>query len=96
MSEIFIAGVGMTKFAPHPELSVKALTRMAVLDALADAGGTLADVGIAFFGSVTQGPLEGQISVPGEIALRSIGFSKIPIAACADKVDIIINKLVKP
>lgn len=87
MTDIFIAGVGMTAFTKHPTLSVKDLTRMAVQEALDDAGGSMSDVGIAFFGCVTQGPLEGQISVPGEIALRSMGFSKIPMVnvenACA-------------
>lgn len=87
MSDIFIAGVGMTKFAPHPNLSVKELTCEAVSVALTDAGGLLSDIGIAFFGSVTQGALEGQTTVPGEIALRSMGFSKIPMVnvenACA-------------
>jgi len=87
MSDIFVAGVGMTRFAPHPNLSIKDLTREAVNEALADAGGTPSDIGAAFFGTVTQGALEGQISVPGEIALRSMGFSRIPVVnvenACA-------------
>lgn len=87
MIEIFVAGVSMTHFGKHVDLSVKDLTRMAVLDALKDAGGSLSDVDVAFFGNVTQGPLEGQTSIPGQIALRSMGFTNIPMVnvenACA-------------
>ena len=35
-NDIFIAGVGMTPFGRHPNLSVKDLTRQAVTGALAD------------------------------------------------------------
>ncbi len=87
MSEIFIVGVGMTKFGPNPTMSVKDLTREAVREALTDAGAQLSDIGAAFFTSATQSHLEGQHAVPGEIALRSMGFSKIPMVnvenACA-------------
>jgi acetyl-CoA acetyltransferase len=87
MSEVFLAGVSMTRFGPHPDRSVKDLTREAVAAALEDAGADLREVGIAFFGSVTQGPLEGQVSVPGEMALRAMGFGRIPMVnvenACA-------------
>jgi acetyl-CoA acetyltransferase len=87
MTEIFIAGTGMTPFGPQPQKSVKDLTREAVQEALADAGASMDDVGMAFFGSVTQGALEGQTTVPGQIALRSMGFQRIPMVnvenACA-------------
>lgn len=87
MSEIFIVGVGMTKFGPNPTMTVKDLTREAVREALSDAGAQLSDIGAAFFTSATQAHLEGQHAVPGEIALRSMGFSKIPMVnvenACA-------------
>lgn len=85
--DVFIAGVGMTSFGPQPEGSVKALTREAVTAALSDAQIDLSAVEGAFFGNVMQDWLEGQTSVPGQIALRSMGFEGIPIVnvenACA-------------
>ena len=87
MSEIFIVGVGMTKFGPNPMMSVKDMTREAVQEALVDAGAQMSDIGAAFFTTATQSHLEGQYAVPGQIALRSMGFSKIPMVnvenACA-------------
>jgi acetyl-CoA acetyltransferase len=87
MTEIFLAGVGMTQFGPQPHLSVKELTHAAVTEALADAGAELRDVGVAFFATTTQGPLEGQFMISGEIALRSMGLDGIPMInvenACA-------------
>jgi acetyl-CoA acetyltransferase len=77
----------MTKFGPSPTMTVKDLTREAVREALDDAGAQMSDVGAAFFTTATQPHLEGQYAVPGEVALRSMGFSKIPMVnvenACA-------------
>tara|TARA_R110001592_G_scaffold363395_1_gene687486 strand:- start:23 stop:181 length:159 start_codon:yes stop_codon:yes gene_type:complete len=44
MSDIYIAGVGMTKFGRHLERSYKDLTREAVELALADAGAQKSDI----------------------------------------------------
>lgn len=84
---VYIAGISMTHFGVCPEKSVKDLTREAVTDALNDANANLGDIGVAFFGNVAQGFLEGQGSIPGQIALRSMGFERIPMInvenACA-------------
>lgn len=80
MSEdVYIVGVGMTHFGRHPAQSVRDLTRSAVEDALRDAGCKAADVGVAFFGNVAQGFMEGQTSIRGQIALLPLGFESIPI-----------------
>ena len=83
----WVAGVGMTPFGVRPEVSVKDLTREAVTGALSDAGAGLGDVQAAYFGNTCQGVLEGQVVVAGQMALRSMGFERIPVVnvenACA-------------
>ncbi|MGF7111459.1 acetyl-CoA acyltransferase [Pseudomonas laurylsulfatiphila] len=84
---VWIVGVGMTQFGVRSEASVKDLTREAVTEALFDAGAELADVDAAYFGNTCQDVLEGQIVVAGQMALRSMGFERIPVVnvenACA-------------
>ena len=83
----WVAGVSMTPFGVRPEVSVKDLTREAVTGALSDAGAGLGDVQAAYFGNTCQGVLEGQVVVAGQMALRSMGFERIPVVnvenACA-------------
>jgi acetyl-CoA acetyltransferase len=77
----------MTRFGVRPEASVKDLTREAVTEALADAGAELGAVQAAYFGNTCQDVLEGQVVVAGQMALRSMGFERIPVVnvenACA-------------
>src|SRR5579863_8085067 len=87
MPDIYVVGVGMTKFGRFLDRSVKSLAHEAIGAALNDAGGTLADIGAAFYANTTQGALEGQLMVGGQVVLRGMGFEAIPIAnvenACA-------------
>lgn len=87
MSQIFVVGVGMTAFGRLTDQSVKGLTKQAVAAAMADGGVRQEDIGAAFFANTSQAHMEGQYMIPGEIALREMGFSEIPIAnvenACA-------------
>lgn len=87
MSDIYVIGVGMTRFGKFLDRSVKDLTRDAVEAALADAGVARESVGAAYFANASQSAMEGQYMVPGEIALRAMGFGEIPIVnvenACA-------------
>lgn len=87
MSDIYVIGVGMTRFGKFLDHSVKDLTRGAVEAALADAGVARESVGAAYFANASQSAMEGQYMVPGEIALRAMGFGEIPIVnvenACA-------------
>ncbi|MBW8799359.1 MAG: thiolase family protein [Streptomyces sp.] len=86
-SQVWVAGVGMTRFGVRPEASVKDLTREAVTEALADAGAELGAVQAAYFGNTCQDVLEGQVVVAGQMALRSMGVERIPVVnvenACA-------------
>lgn len=84
---IYIVGASMTFFGKQPAESVKSLTARAVHDALADAGLSAADIQAAWFANTRQPILEGQNSIRGQIALRSIGIGGIPVVnvenACA-------------
>lgn len=86
MDDIYIIGVGMTRFGKLP-LSVRDLTREAVTAALDDAACELSAVEVACFANAAQGGIEGQYMIPGQIALRAMGFAGLPIVnvenACA-------------
>lgn len=84
---IYVAGVGMTAFGRHLDRSYKDLTREAVTLALLDAGAEIDDIGQACFASCVVGYLQGQNMIPGQVALRAMGFQGVPIfnveGACA-------------
>ena len=77
----------MTAFGKRPNDSVKSLTAEAVMGVLADAGAAVGDIEAAWFSNTRQPMLEGQNTVRGQIALRPLGLSGIPVVnvenACA-------------
>jgi acetyl-CoA acetyltransferase len=75
----FVAGIGMTPTGKFLDRSIKQLTADAVTAALADAGLAVADIQAAYFSNATQGALEGQTMVRGQIALRPLGIEGIPV-----------------
>ncbi|MFO1392832.1 MAG: thiolase family protein [Steroidobacteraceae bacterium] len=79
MARVYVIGVGMTHFGRAPAKSVTQLAGEAIGLALADAGCAPGEVGAAFYAGATNGPLQGQTSVPGPIALRRAGFGGIPV-----------------
>ena len=85
--DIYVIGTGMTPFGKFPSLSVRDLTRDAVSAALSDAVCAIVDIEVACFANAAQGGIEGQYMIPGQIALRAMGFEKLPIVnienACA-------------
>lgn len=87
MGAIYVVGVGMTCFGKFLGTSIKQLTREAVEAALKDSGATQSMIGAAFFANATQGAMEGQHMVKGQVALRDMGFEELPITnvenACA-------------
>jgi acetyl-CoA acyltransferase len=87
MNDVYVIGVSMTQFGRFLDKSVKQLTSEAVTGALNDAGIEKQAVGAAYFANTTQGLIEGQHLVPGEMALREMGFEGIPMMnvenACA-------------
>ncbi|MFN3463675.1 MAG: thiolase family protein [Terricaulis sp.] len=84
---VYIIGAAMTAFGKRLNDSVKSLTAEAVGGVLADAGVEARDIEAAWFSNTRQPMLEGQNTVRGEIALRPIGITGVPIAnvenACA-------------
>ena len=87
MNDIYVVGVGMTPFGKFLDRTVKDLTREAVNGALTDAGAARGDISAAFFANTSQSPMEGQYMVGGEIALRDMGFSEIPISNVENACD---------
>ncbi len=77
----------MTRFGKRPDDSVKSLTAEAVTAALSDAGAGVSDIETAWFSNTRQPMLEGQNTVRGQIALRPLGLTGIPVVnvenACA-------------
>ncbi len=79
MSNIYIAGIAMTVFGRHLERSLDSLAGEALQGALKDAGCQIGDLGAAFYAGMTNGPLQGQIAIPGQVVLSKIGVNSIPI-----------------
>ena len=87
MENVYVVGVGMTPFGKLADVSIKAMTRQAVEAALADAGVGADALQAAYFGNASQGHMEGQQMIRGQVALRSMGIGGIPVVnvenACA-------------
>ena len=85
--DVYLVGVGMTKFGQLQEKSVKDITAGAVGAALFDATIGAEAIEAAYFANATQGPLEGQYMIPGQVALREMGIEGVPVVnvenACA-------------
>lgn len=87
MRDVLIAGIGMTPFGRHFDLSVKDLVQSAVTAATADCGIDKSRIEAVFFANTSQSVLEGQHMIGGQVALRPLGFQGIPVLnvenACA-------------
>lgn len=79
MTAIYIAGIAMTVFGRHFERSLEDLAREAVDGALKDAGCAKEDLGTAFYAGITNGPLQGQFAIPGQVVLGKLGIDGIPV-----------------
>lgn len=79
MSNIYVVGVGMTLFGRHKDRSFEDLTGEALNAALKDAGCEKSDLQAAFYTGSTQGPLQGQAFIPGQILLNKNGVEGIPV-----------------
>lgn len=79
MTRLYIAGIAMTVFGRHLERSLHDLAGEALQGALKDAGCVAADIGAAYYSGMTNGALQGQISVPGQVIFSKIGIESIPV-----------------
>ncbi|NWK94421.1 thiolase [Sphingobium lactosutens] len=87
MRDVHIIGVGMTPFGRHIDRTHTDLAQQAVSEALADAHAKSSDLGMAIYSNVIQGFFAGEMSIPGEYALRPLGIQGVRVlhveAACA-------------
>jgi acetyl-CoA acetyltransferase len=87
MRGVSIIGAAMTPFGRHFDRSHTDLAQSAARAALADAGAGPGDLGMAIYANVVQGFVAGEMSIPGEYALRPLGIQGVRVmhveAACA-------------
>lgn len=87
MSDVFICGVGMTRFAKYPDKSLKQLGRDAVNAALSDANIEKGDIQAAFVSNSMAGIVTGQEAIRGQVVLSAMGINSLPLVnvenACA-------------
>ncbi|QQX89354.1 thiolase family protein (plasmid) [Cupriavidus necator] len=79
MSNIYIAGIAMTVFGRHLERSIDDLAGEALRGALQDAGCNADAIGAAYYAGITNGQLQGQLSIPGQVVFSKIGLEGIPV-----------------
>lgn len=87
MSDVYVIGVGMTRFSKYPDETVRRLADQAITAALADAGLLRGDIQAAFFSNTFWGMFDNQHSIRGQVVLRGMGIDRIPVTnvenACA-------------
>ena len=79
MNPIYITGIAMTVFGRHVDRSLHDLAGEALQGALKDAGCRNSDLGAAYYAGMTNGPLQGQIAIPGQVVFSKIGIEGIPV-----------------
>lgn len=79
MTDIFIIGVGMTRFGRHPDKSLKQLSTLTVNEALQDAQLQHRQINEIQFANCVQGYMEGQHMIRGHSIFLEQGFQGIPI-----------------
>lgn len=87
MYKVKIIGGAMTPFGRHLDRNLKSLVAEAVNGALKDAGVTKEQLGGVWVGNASQGILQGQESIRGQVVMRAMGIGGIPVInvenACA-------------
>lgn len=79
MTDIYIAGIAMTVFGRHPDRSLEDLAGEALGGALKDAGCQVGDIEGAYYAGITNGPLQGQYAIPGQVVLSRLGVEGVPV-----------------
>jgi acetyl-CoA acetyltransferase len=79
MRDVYVAGLGMTRFAKQPGRTLKDLTAEAVTAALKDAGQSVEDVRSCYFGNAVAGSMTGQEMLAGQFLLRPLGLGEISV-----------------
>jgi acetyl-CoA acetyltransferase len=85
--EVYVVGAAMTPFGKHAQRGLKSLAGEAISKAMADADVAGGDIQAAYMGTAAAGVMTGQVLIPGQVVLRSLGVGKIPVVnvenACA-------------
>ena len=79
MNQVFVSGVGSTRFGKFPERKLRELVAEAVGGALTDAGLEAAAVEAVFFGNAAAGLLTGQEMIRGQVELQQTGIEGVPV-----------------
>ena len=79
MRDVYVIGVGMTKFGKHMDKNMKTLAAEAINRALDHAGITKEKLETAAIGNAYQGLATGQESIRGQVVLRAMGIGGIPV-----------------
>jgi len=69
---VYVLGVSMTPFGKLTAMSVKDIARQTVTEVLSDAGCSRDDIDVVYYANATQGALDGQHMIRGQIALRPL------------------------
>ncbi len=87
MSNVYIIGIGMTKFSRFPDKSVRTLAEDAANLALHDARMEKHELQAVFFSNSFWGMFSNQHSIRGQVIMRGMDIDKIPVTnienACA-------------
>jgi acetyl-CoA acetyltransferase len=79
MRDVWIRGVGMTRFGRHLDRSGRELAEEAVRNALRDADLEPHDVQYAVVGNAADGLMSGQESIRAQVVLRRTGLMGVPM-----------------
>jgi acetyl-CoA acetyltransferase len=79
MREVFVVGVGMTRFAKHLDRNIKSLSKEAMDKTLADAEISKEKIEAVYFSNSNWGYQSDQHCIRGQVALRPEGVEGLPI-----------------
>jgi len=79
MRDVYVLGVGMTRFGKYQDKGLKPLAREAVEAALKHAGIEKDKLDVAAVGNAYAGIATGQESIRGQVVLRSMGIGSLPV-----------------
>jgi acetyl-CoA acetyltransferase len=76
---IVLTGVGITRFGKQPGETVASLAVSAATAAITDSGVSSTDIDLVVFANSTQGAMDGQHGIRGQLALAGIELGIVPI-----------------
>ena len=79
MPDAYLAAAAMTKFGKYPDRQAAELGREVVLELLSATGLRPDEVDAVFTGRSFAGVLDGQVSIPGQVALAGTGIEDVPV-----------------